>query len=56
VSDDPDIAFVLEAFQAFEVREGTLEEYHERFWVPDGVVELGHDRALAAARDGGYRT
>jgi SnoaL-like domain len=38
--EDPDIAFVLEAFQAFEVQEGTLEEYHARFWVPDGVVEF----------------
>ena len=38
--DDPDIAFVLEAFQAFEVQEGTLEEYYERFWHADGVVEF----------------
>ena len=38
--DDPDVTFVLQAFQAFEVREGTLEEYHERFWVPDGVIEF----------------
>jgi ketosteroid isomerase-like protein len=37
---DPDVAFVLEAFQAFEVQEGTLEEYYERFWVPDGVIEF----------------
>jgi hypothetical protein len=85
---DPDIAFVLEAFQSFDVEEGTLDEYYERFWVPDGVIEfvdgfpitgsysgvevqlgntyeleggrikrlnvyVGHDRALAAARDGG---
>src|SRR3954466_13849077 len=40
MADDSDIAFVLEAFHAFEVLEGTLEEYHERFWVPDGVIEF----------------
>jgi ketosteroid isomerase-like protein len=38
--EDPDVAFVLEAFRAFEVQAGTLEEYYERFWVPDGVIEL----------------
>jgi ketosteroid isomerase-like protein len=38
--DDPEVAFVLEAFQAFEVQEGTLEEYYERFWVTDGVIEF----------------
>ncbi len=38
--DDPDVAFVLDAFQAFEVQEGTLEQYYERFWAPDGVVEF----------------
>jgi ketosteroid isomerase-like protein len=37
---DSDVAFVLEAFQAFEVQEGTLEEYYERFWVSDGVIEF----------------
>jgi len=37
---NPDVAFVLEAFRAFEVQAGTLEEYYERFWVPDGVIEL----------------
>src|SRR5256714_12131897 len=39
-AEDPDVAFVLRAFQAFEVQEGTLEEYFERFWVPDGVIEF----------------
>jgi len=38
--EDTDVAFVLQAFQAFEVQEGTLEEYFERFWAPDGVVEF----------------
>lgn len=37
---DPDVEFVRQAFQAFEVREGTLEEYHARFWQPDGVIEF----------------
>jgi ketosteroid isomerase-like protein len=38
--DDPDLEFVRQAFQAFEVQEGTLEEYYERFWQPDGVIEF----------------
>ena len=37
---DPDVDFVRQAFQAFEVQEGTLEEYYERFWQPDGVIEF----------------
>ena len=41
--DDPDVAFVFEAFQAFEVQEGTLEEYYGRFWAPDGVIEFVDD-------------
>jgi hypothetical protein len=40
VTDDPDVAFVLEAFQAFELQEGTLEEYFARFYAPDGVIEF----------------
>jgi hypothetical protein len=40
VTDDPDVAFVLEAFQAFELQEGTLEEYFARFYSPDGVIEF----------------
>jgi ketosteroid isomerase-like protein len=40
MAEDPDVAFVLEAFHAFDVQEGTLEEYHARFWVPDGVIEF----------------
>jgi SnoaL-like domain len=55
--DDPDIAFVLEAFQAFEVQEGTLEEYHARFWVPDGVVEFVDGFPITGSYQGleGYR-
>jgi hypothetical protein len=37
---DSDVDFVLQAFQAFDVQEGTLEEYFERFWRPDGVIEF----------------
>ena len=37
---DPELEFVRQAFQAFEVQEGTLEEYYERFWQPDGVIEF----------------
>ena len=40
MTDDPDVAFVLEAFQAFELQEGTLEEYFARFYAPDGVIEF----------------
>jgi ketosteroid isomerase-like protein len=40
VEADPDVEFVRAAFQAFEVQEGTLEEYHARFWQPDGVIEF----------------
>jgi SnoaL-like domain len=55
--EDPDIAFVLEAFQAFEVQEGTLEEYHARFWVPDGVVEFVDGFPITGSYQGleGYR-
>ena len=38
--DDPDVAFVLDAFRSFDVQEGTLEQYYERFWQPDGVIEF----------------
>ena len=57
MSDDPDIAFVLEAFQAFEVQEGTLEEYHERFWHADGVVEFVDGFPITGSYKGleGYR-
>jgi ketosteroid isomerase-like protein len=55
--DDPDVAFILEAFQAFEVQEGTLEEYYERFWAPDGVIELVDGFPITGSYRGldGYR-
>jgi ketosteroid isomerase-like protein len=37
---DADLEFVRQAFQAFEVQEGTLEEYYRRFWMPDGLIEF----------------
>jgi ketosteroid isomerase-like protein len=39
-AEDPDVEFVLEAFRAFEVQEGSLEDYYERFWKPDGTIEF----------------
>jgi ketosteroid isomerase-like protein len=39
-AEHPDVAFVLEAFHAFDVREGSLEEYFERWYAPDGVLEF----------------
>ena len=40
MTDDPEVAFVLDAFQSFDVQEGTLDEYYGRFWQPDGVIEF----------------
>ena len=39
-NEHPDVAFVLEAFHAFDLREGSLEDYFERFYAPDGVLEF----------------
>src|SRR4051812_50023591 len=57
MAEDPDVAFVLEAFHAFEVQEGTLEEYHARFWVPDGVIEFVDGFPISGRYEGldGYR-
>src|SRR4051812_11085534 len=54
---DSDVDFVLQAFRAFEVQEGTLEEYYERFWAPDGVIELVDGFPVAGSYRGldGYR-
>jgi ketosteroid isomerase-like protein len=38
--EDPDVAFVLEAFREFDVRECSLEEYFGRWYAPDGVLEF----------------
>jgi hypothetical protein len=40
VADQEDLAFVREAFEQFDVQEGSLEEYHKHFWLPDGVIEF----------------
>jgi SnoaL-like protein len=55
--DDPDVAFVLEAFKAFEVQEGTLEQYYERYWAPDGVVEFVDGFPISGRYEGleGYK-
>jgi ketosteroid isomerase-like protein len=37
---DPDVDFVREAFQAFDVHDGSLDEYFDRFYAPDGVLEF----------------
>jgi ketosteroid isomerase-like protein len=56
-SEDADVAFVLQAFQAFEVQEGTLEEYYERFWAPDGVIEFVDGFPISGRYEGvqGYK-
>jgi ketosteroid isomerase-like protein len=57
VTDDPDVAFVLEAFQAFELQEGTLEDYFARFYAPDGVIEFVDGFPVKGRYEGieGYR-
>ena len=57
MSDDPDVAFVLEAFRAFDVQEGTLDEYFARFWQPDGVIEFVDGFPISGSYSGveGYR-
>jgi hypothetical protein len=37
---EADIAHVREAVLAFDVQEGSLEEYFTRFWDPDGVMDF----------------
>jgi ketosteroid isomerase-like protein len=39
-TEDPDVAFVLEAFRAFDLCEGSLEDYFARFYAPDGMLEF----------------
>jgi ketosteroid isomerase-like protein len=51
-TEDPDVAFVLEAFRAFEVREGTLEDYFARFYAPDGVLEFVDGFPLPGSYEG----
>jgi ketosteroid isomerase-like protein len=54
---DPDVAFVLEAFRAFDVREGSLDEYFERWYAPDGVLEFVDGFPIAGRYEGveGFR-
>jgi ketosteroid isomerase-like protein len=37
---DPAVDFVTKAFEQFDVREGSLEDYFSRFYAPDGVIEF----------------
>jgi ketosteroid isomerase-like protein len=37
---DEDVAHVREAVLAFDVQEGSLEDYYGRFWAPDGVIDF----------------
>jgi ketosteroid isomerase-like protein len=55
--DEPDVAFVLRAFQEFDVREGSLEAYFARFYAPDGVVEFVDGFPISGRYEGiaGYR-
>jgi ketosteroid isomerase-like protein len=39
-ADDTHVAFVRRAFEDFEVRSGTLEEYFERYYAPEGAIEF----------------
>jgi ketosteroid isomerase-like protein len=39
-ADDSDVALVRRAFEDFDVREGSLEDYFERYYLPDGVIEF----------------
>jgi ketosteroid isomerase-like protein len=37
---DDDVEHVREAVLAFDVQEGSLEDYFGRFWSPDGVIDF----------------
>jgi ketosteroid isomerase-like protein len=55
--EDPDVALVRRAFEDFEVREGTLDDYFGRYWVPDGVIEFVDGFPISGRYQGieGYR-
>ena len=40
MSDENDVAFVRRAFEEFDVRECSLDEYFARYYLPDGVIEF----------------
>jgi hypothetical protein len=37
---DEDVAHVREAVLAFDVQEGSLEDYYGRYWAPDGRIDF----------------
>jgi ketosteroid isomerase-like protein len=39
-ANEHDVAFVRRAFEDFEVRSGTLEDYFQRYYLPDGAIEF----------------
>jgi ketosteroid isomerase-like protein len=39
-ADDAAVAFVRKAFEDFDLREGTLEDYFRRYYAADGVIEF----------------
>src|SRR5215212_5945863 len=39
IVEDDKVALILQAFQDFEVGHTDLDEYYERYWHPDAVIE-----------------
>jgi len=37
---EDDVEHVRTAVLAFDVQEGSLEDYYERFWAPDGMIDF----------------
>jgi ketosteroid isomerase-like protein len=52
MTGDPDIDLVLEAFRAFDVRECSLEDYFDRWYAPDGVLEFVDGFPISGTYDG----
>jgi ketosteroid isomerase-like protein len=54
---ETEVAFVRTAFEAFELREGTLEDYFARFYLPDGVIEFVDGFPISGSYQGieGYK-
>ena len=52
-----DVALVRRAFEAFEMRRETIDEYFERFWHPDAVIESADAFPVPGRYEGlaGYR-
>jgi ketosteroid isomerase-like protein len=56
-TDDSHVAIVRRAFEDFELRQGTLEEYFGRHYAPGGVVEFVDGFPVSGRYEGvdGYR-